>query len=108
MRPDQGIDVSATLTVIYWRDIPAQVNAAADGQATARVQLHERFQQAIDLAAMEAGLAGADAYLEQWRHETRPCGRELHAEAAAEADRLEAEHGPDVLARLVRSGGLRQ
>ena len=106
MRPGHAAEVSATLTVIYWRDIPAQVNAA-EGQATARVQLHERFQQAIDLAAMEAGLAGADAYLEQWRHETRPCGRELHLEAAAEADRLEAEHGPDVLARLIASGGLR-
>jgi hypothetical protein len=98
--------MSAELTVIYWRDIPAQVNAVGGG-AIAKVQLHERFQQAIDLAAMEAGLGGADAYLEQWRQETRPCGSTLHAEAAAEADRLEAEYTADVLARLVSSGGLR-
>jgi hypothetical protein len=97
--------VSAELTVIYWRDIPAQVNAA-DGAAIARVQLPERFQQAIDAAAMHAGLVDADAYLGEWRQESRPCGPELQAEAAAEADRLEAAHGPDVLARLTQSGGV--
>jgi hypothetical protein len=98
--------MTASLTVIYWRDIPAQVNAAK-GDAIARVQLSERFQQAIDAAAMEAGLVDAEAYLEQWRQESRPCGPDLHGEAAAEADRLEAEHGPDVLARLTRTGGVR-
>ena len=99
--------MSAELTVIYWRDIPAQVNAA-DGAAIARVQLSERFQQSIDAAAMQAGLVDADTYLEQWRQEGRPCGPDLQAEAAAEADRLEAEHGPDVLARLTQSGGVRE
>ena len=99
--------MSAELTVIYWRDIPAQVNAA-DGAAIVRVQLAERFQQAIDAAAMQAGLVDADIYLEQWRQESRPCGRDLNAEAAAEADRLETEHGPDVLARLTQSGGIRE
>jgi hypothetical protein len=98
--------MTASLTVIYWRDIPAQVNAA-EGDAIARVQLSERFQQAIDVAAMEAGLVDAEAYLEQWRQESRPCGLDLHGEATAEADRLEAEHGPDVLARLIRTGGVR-
>lgn len=97
--------MTATLTVIYWRDIPAQVNAV-DGTAVARVQLSERFQQTIDAAAMLAGLVDADAYLEQWRRESRPCGSDLNAEAAAEADRLEAAHGPDVLARLAQAGGV--
>ena len=98
--------MSAELTIIYWRDIPAQVNAV-DGSAVARVQLSERFQQTIDAAAMYAGLIDADAYLEQWRQESRPCGPDLQAEAAAEADRLESEHGPDVLARLAQAGGVR-
>ena len=97
--------MSAELTVIYWRDIPAQVNAA-DGAAIARVQLPERFQQAIDAAAMQAGLVDADAYLGEWRQESRPCGPDLQAEAAAAADRLETAHGPDVLARLTQSGGV--
>ncbi len=56
------------LTVISWRDIPAQVTAEAGGGA-ARVQLSERFQEAIDAAAMRGGLVGTDAYLAEWRRE---------------------------------------
>ena len=48
--------------MIYWRDIPAQVTAS-DGARTARASLAERFQLAIDDAAMQAGLTGADDYL---------------------------------------------
>ena len=94
------------LTVIYWRDIPGQVRARGDG-ATARRALTERFQKAIDAAAMRAGLSEADAYLEQWRQETRPCGDDLEGEVAAEARRLESEYGDDALRVLVQAGGLR-
>lgn len=95
----------AELTVIYWRDIPAQVTAKA-GRRTARAQLAARFQEAIDAAAMSAGLFGSDEYLEQWRRERRPCGDDLEAEAAAEAARLEAAYDDERLARLARAGGL--
>src|SRR3546814_5675163 len=54
------------VTVVYWRDIPAQVIAKA-GRKTAKVQLTERFEKAIDRAAMRAKLTGTDAYLEHWR-----------------------------------------
>jgi hypothetical protein len=94
-----------TLTVIYWRDIPAQVTAT-DGGRTARVQLADRFQEAIDEAAMEAGLAASDDYLNEWRRDSQPCGRDLERETAAEAARLEAFHTPEVLQALVRSGGV--
>ncbi len=62
------------LTVISWRAIPAQVTAGK-GRGAARVQLSDRFQEAIDAAAMRAGLIGTDTYLEQWRREGRPCRR---------------------------------
>ncbi len=97
---------SPELTVIYWRDIPAQVTAT-DGARTARVELPDRFMQAIDAAATNAGLVDADAYLEEWRRAARSCGADLEREAAAEAERLEAAHAPDVLAMLVQSGGTR-
>jgi hypothetical protein len=97
---------SPELTVIYWRNIPAQVTAT-DGARTARVELHDRFMQAIDAAATTAGLVDADAYLEEWRRVGRSCGLDLEREAAAEAERLEAEHTPDLLTALVQSGGLR-
>lgn len=94
------------LTVYWWRDIPAQVTAS-EGDASARVQLDERFEKAIDAAAMTAGLTGSDEYLVEWRRESRDCGPDLEQEAAAEAAGLEAAFPPDELRRLARSGGRR-
>jgi hypothetical protein len=94
----------ADLTVIWWRDIPAQVTAGT-GRSAARRQLDNRFQEAIDAAAMRAGLIGTDAYLEEWRRETRACGDDLEAEVAEEAAWLEAAYPDDVLERLVKQNG---
>jgi hypothetical protein len=93
------------LTVIWWRDIPAQVVAKAGRRETAKAELPERFQEAIDASAMRAGLIGTDTYLEEWRRETRSCGGDLEAEAAAEAARLNELYTDDVLDRLVRQNG---
>ena len=91
--------------VVYWRDIPAQVIVKA-GRRTAKRQLTERFEQAIDRAAMRAKLTGTDAYLEQWRRaEPVPCGEDLEAEATAAAEALEAEFTPERLRELVANGG---
>jgi hypothetical protein len=92
------------LTVISWRAIPAQVTAGK-GRGASRAQLSERFQEAIDAAAMRAGLIGTDAYLEEWRREVRLCGDDLEAEVAAAAAGLEAEYTDERLARLVRASG---
>ena len=73
--------------------------------ASARVQLSDRFQKAIDAAAMRAGLTGSDAYLDEWRRETRPCGEDIDAEVAAEAERLEHQYTREVLLELTRAGG---
>ena len=91
--------------ILYWRDIPAQVIVKA-GRKTAKRQLPERFEQAIDRAAMRAQLTGTDAYLEEWRRsEPVPCGDDLEAEAQAAADALEAEYTPERLRALVAGGG---
>jgi len=92
------------LTVISWREIPAQVTAGKGRQA-ARVQLSERFQEAIDAAAMRAGLIGTDTYLEQWRRDARPCGDDLEAEVAAAAAQLERDYPDERLEQLVRASG---
>lgn len=99
--------MSGMLTVIYWRDIPAQVTAKG-GSASARAQLSDRFQKAIDAAAMKANLVDMDLYLEEWRQEQRPCGDDLDAEVAAEVERLEATFGREALLELTRSGGRRR
>ncbi len=92
------------LTVISWRDIPAQVTAGK-GRHAARVQLSERFQEAIDAAAMRAGLIGSDGYLEEWRRQSRQCGDDLGAEVAAAASQLELEYTNERLEGLVRASG---
>ncbi len=95
----------ATLTVIYWRDIPAQV-VAKDGRRASKIVLHPRFQVAIDRAAVKAGRRAMDQYITEWRKVQRPCGDDLGAEATAEAARLEAAHPQAALKALVATGGV--
>jgi hypothetical protein len=96
----------ASLIVISWRDIPAQVIVKRERE-TAKVQLTHRFQEAVDRAAMRAGKGSSDAYLADWRRSTpRPCGDDLKAEASAEAARLEASFTDEDLERLIRAKGV--
>jgi hypothetical protein len=99
-------DRGPQLTVIRWREIPAQV-LARRGEETAKHELSARFQVAIDRAAMYAGLFGTDEYLAEWAKDTRPCGDDLVAEVAAEAARLEAEYDSESLNDLAANGGAR-
>src|SRR5206468_3913392 len=87
----RGTPMAAMLTVIWWRDIPAQI-VAKDRRQSHKIVLHPRFQVAIDRAAKEAGLSEWGAYLEQWRKEQRICGDDVKAEAEAEALRLETDY----------------
>ncbi len=90
--------------MISWRDIPAQVKAQ-HGRERAAAELPARFQEAIDAAAMRAGLIGTDEYLEEWRRDARPCGDDLAAEVEAERLRLDAAYTDERLERLVRASG---
>jgi cvfA/B/C family virulence factor len=94
------------LTIVYWRDIPAQV-IVKRGRVSAKRQLTERFEKAIDRAAMRAKLRDTDSYLAEWRRaQPQPCGEDLEAEAQSAADRLEKEYSEERLATLVANGGL--
>lgn len=95
----------AERVVLYWRDIPAQVIVKA-GRRQAKRQLGDRFQQAIDRAAMLGGATGTDAYLAEWRRgEPEPCGDDLEAEADATVATIEAAFPPERLRELARAGG---
>jgi hypothetical protein len=53
--------------VLYWQDVPSLVRIfSGDGEHVSH-QLPDWFQQEIDRRAMEQGLVGSDAYLEEWR-----------------------------------------
>ena len=72
-----------SVRVLYWQEIPSVVQVG-----TVKRQLPEWFQQEIDRVAMEQGLLGSDAYLEQWGW--RDLGEREGADADV-ADALESE-----------------
>jgi hypothetical protein len=57
----------AEYRVTRWQDIPTMVTARDASGTTAKVALPDRFQEAVDEAAMRQGLAGSDAYLDAWQ-----------------------------------------
>jgi hypothetical protein len=95
----------AQITVVYWRDIPAQV-IAGSGRRASKVQLPERFEQAIDRAAMRSGASESDAYLADWRKVVEgDAPGEDRAAAEARAATLDAEWPSDRLRDVVMAGG---
>lgn len=93
------------VTIVYWRDIPAQV-IVGKGRRSAKAPLAERFEQAIDRAAMKIGAADTDSYLAEWR-KAAPYPVEGDAEdiCAAERTRLETEYDTARLKALIENGG---
>jgi len=95
----------AQATIVYWRDIPAQVIVKA-GRKSAKIQLPERFEQAIDRAAMRSGARDTDSYLADWRRGApQDCGDDLDAEARRIADGLEVAYDKEKVRSLVDNGG---
>ncbi len=93
------------VTIVYWRDIPAQV-IVGSGRSAAKVQLPERFEQAIDRCAMKVGARDADAYLAEWR-KAEPYHVEGDAAdvASREAERLKTAFSPEVIKALIETDG---
>ena len=99
----------ATATVVYWRDIPAQVIVKI-GRTTAKRELSARFQEAIDMAAMRSGAIGTDAYLNDWRRDNpvRPVIFSDPGRLIAESVHLHLEHrlAQRLLSRFLAQGFL--
>lgn len=95
----------ANLVVTYWRDIPSAVSVKA-GRKEEKRMLADRFQEAIDMAAMRGGASDTDSYLADWRRaEPIPVGDDLAAEAdRAKAD-FEARYDQERLKALIAKGG---
>ncbi len=93
------------VTIVYWRDIPAQV-IVGKGRRGAKIQLPERFEQAIDRCAMKVGAQDTDAYLAEWR-KAAPYIVEGDAQdvANAEAARLDAEYDTAKIKALIANDG---
>ncbi len=92
--------------VMYWRDIPSMITIKR-GREKGKVLLTDRFQEAIDRAAMRAGKGSSDAYIDEWRSDTTKYDTELPlAEAAAnEAATIEAQYDAELIKRMVKNNG---
>ncbi|MEA3184006.1 MAG: hypothetical protein QOC57_2498 [Ilumatobacteraceae bacterium] len=101
--PRQG-RANRELIVIYWRDIPAQVNAQ-EGRDRHQVVLGGKFQRAIDRAKRKAKIYTADEEVAQWRRESRPIEGDLAQAAQAAADAIEQEYRHERLGLLAYYGG---
>lgn len=93
-------------TIIYWRDIPSQV-VVQKGRKRVKALLSQRFQDAIDRAAMRAGKGSSNAYLEEWRREASKLesGDGMQEIADRVASEFEADFSDDRLLQLIRNHG---
>jgi len=95
----------AEVTIVYWRDIPAQI-IVGKGRRGVKKPLAERFEKAIDRCAMKVGAAGTDAYLAEWRKAPAyTVEGEDEAVATAEAARIDAEYDTGRLKVLIDNDG---
>lgn len=80
----------AKYKILYWHGIPSQVRAT-DENGRASKPLSQRFQEAIDEAAMSLGKIGTDSYTNgfQWGEEIEKPGtaEEVADAIAAELDK---------------------
>ena len=95
----------ANLIITYWRDIPSAISVKA-GRKEEKRMLAERFQEAIDMAAMRGGASDTDSYLADWRRaDPVPVGDDLAAEVELAKARIEADFTPEKLKTLIANGG---
>ena len=98
----------ANLITTYWRDIPSAVSVKA-GRKEEKRMLAERFQEAIDMAAMRGGASDTDSYLADWRRaEPVAVGDDLVAEVEKAKAEIEATFTQDKLKTLIANGGKAQ
>ena len=93
------------VTIVYWRDIPAQV-IVGKGRRGSKRPLPERFEQAIDRVAMKIGAEDSDAYMADWR-KAAPFAAEGDADAVADAQALtlDTEYDKARLKALIDNDG---
>lgn len=94
------------LTVIKWRDIPTQVMIKKSRREVEKIQLNNRFMEAVDSAASVADATDADAYLTDWKNEVIeiPDG-DLKGPVANKAAELESTFTQEILMNYVNNGG---
>ena len=98
----------AKMITFYWRDIPSHVMYKA-GREKHRKQLDPKFETAIDRAAMRAGKGSSDAYIAEWRRETKRLEgvRDPSKLLETQVQQLEQEFSDEILEKTIKAGGIK-
>ncbi|GAA0783014.1 hypothetical protein E1180_07820 [Roseibium denhamense] len=95
----------AQKTIVFWRDIPAQI-LVKKGRKSARRELPPVFMEAIDACAMRVGAKDSDAYMAEWRR-TEPVdvSDDLETEADTALADIVGAYPKERLQALLANGG---
>ena len=98
----------AKMITFFWRDIPSHVMYKA-GREKHRKQLDPKFETAIDRAAMRAGKGSSDAYIAEWRRETKRLEgvRDPSKLLETQVQQLEQEFSDEILEKTIKAGGIK-
>ena len=95
----------ANMTIVFWRDIPAQV-IVGKGRRAAKAPLPERFEQGIDRCAMKVGAKDDDAYMAGFRkHDVGEIAGDATEAALAKAAQIDTAYDTDRLKTLIANDG---
>lgn len=102
----------AKITIVYWRDIPAQI-IAEQGRGRNRkqfkIELGKKFIVSIDSAAMKSGAEGSDDYLSDWRRsEPEEISDNLELEVNKLKKEIEEKYSNSKLKKLISNGGFEE
>ncbi|MCK0094649.1 virulence factor [Yoonia sp. F2084L] len=95
----------ADVTIVYWRDMPAQV-IVGRGRRGVKLPLPERFEQAIDRAAMKSGAAESDEYMAGFRKaDPIPVDGDDREAAEATVAKIDTDYDLERIKTLIANDG---
>ena len=94
----------ADLTIVFWRDIPAQL-LIGSGRKALKLKLSDKFEKAIDRCAMKIGAKDSESYLKDWHKRTVPLQSIGPNAIELEAERLEQDYDTEKLKALILNNG---
>ena len=94
----------SNLTIVFWRDILAQLLIGSGRKAT-KLKLSEKFEKAIDRCAMKVGAKDSQSYLDDWQKKTVPLDPTNTNSIELEAEKMEKYYTTEKLKALILNDG---
>ena len=102
----------AKITIVYWKDIPAQIIAEhgrGRNRKQSKIELGKKFVVSIDSAAMKSGAEGSDDYLSDWRRsDPEEISDNLELEVNKLKKEIEEKYSNSKLKELISNGGFEE